>query len=403
MVDSSTPFMAAASLSPAAGEKKHWWLTSRKMVERYVREAKMLVATQEQGDVAAALGLLEAALAVAPRMEVASLPGVSWDKPPNTTVLPPALSSMAHTCVSSSLNLASSPLSLYSPNPSSSPSSTSNKFSLPLQTPRSRHEIPRKCNKSNFKCSSVRSVHAPDFSAPERSSRSGIWSIRDDLRMPSSPYFPVNARGPRGPSPMVQERFTSVLSQLLKYRIIRCGGEVNDDMANTIVAQLLCLDAADPTKDIVMYINSPGGSVTAGYAIFDTMRHIRPDISTVCVGLAASMGAFLLGAGTKGKRYSLPSSRIMIHQPLGGAQGSSTDIDVQTDEMLYHKANLTGYLAQFTGHSLMKVYEDTDYDYFMSAKEAKEYGLIDGIILNPLKTLQPLAAAGHNSNNDSSE
>ncbi|GER44359.1 ATP-dependent Clp protease proteolytic subunit [Striga asiatica] len=310
---------------------------------------------------------------------------------------------MAHSCVSSSLNITSSSLSIYSPNPSSSHSSSSKKFSLPLQTPRSRHEISRKSNKSNFKCSSVRAVHAPDFSAPERSSRSGIWSIRDGLQIPSSPYFPVNARGPRGPSPMVQERFMSVISQLLKYRIIRCGGEVNDDMANTIVAQLLCLDAADPTKDIVMYINSPGGSVTAGYAIFDTMRHIRPDISTVCVGLAASMGAFLLGAGAKGKRYSLPNSRIMIHQPLGGAQGSSTDIDVQADEMMYHKANLTGYLAQFTGHSLMKLYDDTNYDYFMSAKEAKEYGLIDGIILNPLKALQPLAAAGHNSNNDSSD
>ncbi|KAL7112509.1 hypothetical protein ACP275_04G007100 [Erythranthe tilingii] len=192
---------------------------------------------------------------------------------------------------------------------------------------------------------------------------------------------------------MMQERFMSVISQLFQYRIIRCGGAVDDDMANIIVAQLLYLDAVDPTKDIVMYVNSPGGSVTAGMAIFDTMRHIRPDVSTVCVGLAASMGAFLLSAGTKGKRYSLPNSRIMIHQPLGGAQGGQTDIDIQANEMLHHKANLNGYLAYHTGQSLEKINQDTDRDFFMSAKEAKEYGLIDGVIMNPLKALQPLAAA----------
>ncbi|KAJ0699374.1 putative endopeptidase Clp [Helianthus annuus] len=213
---------------------------------------------------------------------------------------------------------------------------------------------------------------------------------------------------------MMQERFQSVISQLFQYvgtffvlRIIRCGGAVDDDMANIIVAQLLYLDAVDPNKDIVMYVNSPGGSVTAGMAIFDTMKHIRPDVSTVCVGLAASMGAFLLGAGTKGKRYSLPNSRIMIHQPLGGAQGGQTDLDIQArlllsdfkmltqdaNEMLHHKANLNGYLAYHTGQSLDRINQDTDRDYFMSAKEAKEYGLIDGVIMNPLKALQPLAAA----------
>nr|GMD03447.1 ATP-dependent Clp protease proteolytic subunit 5, chloroplastic-like [Ipomoea batatas] len=176
-------------------------------------------------------------------------------------------------------------------------------------------------------------------------------------------------------------------------RIIRCGGAVDDDMANIIVAQLLYLDAIDPTKDIVMYVNSPGGSVTAGMAIFDTMRHIRPDVSTVCVGLAASMGAFLLSAGTKGKRYSLPNSRIMIHQPLGGAQGSQSDLEIQGNEMLHHKANLNGYLAYHTGQSLERINQDTDRDYFMSAKEAKEYGLIDGVIMNPMKALQPLPAA----------
>jgi ATP-dependent Clp protease protease subunit len=192
---------------------------------------------------------------------------------------------------------------------------------------------------------------------------------------------------------MVQERFQSVISQLFQYRIIRCGGPVDDDMANIIVSQLLYLDAVDPNKDIVMYINSPGGSVTAGMAIFDTMKHIRPDVSTVCVGLAASMGAFLLSAGTKGKRFSLPNSRIMIHQPLGGFQGPQSDIEIQTNEMLHHKANLNGYLSYQTGQTYEKITQDTDRDYFMSAKEAKEYGLIDGVIMNPLKALQPLAAA----------
>ncbi|KAL6525904.1 ATP-dependent Clp protease proteolytic subunit 5 [Orobanche minor] len=236
-------------------------------------------------------------------------------------------------------------------------------------------------------------VHAPGFYAPERSSGDGIWSIRDDLQIPSSPYFPAYAQAAHGPPPMVQEGFASVVNQLFQYRIIRCGGAVEDDMANIIVAQLLYLDAKDPTKDIVMYVNSPGGSVTAGMAIFDTMKHIRPDVSTVCVGLAASMGAFLLSAGTKGKRYSLPNSRVMIHQPLGGAQGSQTEIEIQANEMLHHKATLSGYLAYHTGQSLEKIHQDTDRDFFMSAKEAKEYGLIDGVISNPLKALQPLAAA----------
>ncbi|CAI9105468.1 OLC1v1004396C1 [Oldenlandia corymbosa var. corymbosa] len=256
----------------------------------------------------------------------------------------------------------------------------------------------RKLKKINPNLNKLRAVPVKAvYSAPESwpsaaSSREGIWSIREDLQVPSSPYFPAYAQGAQGPPPMVAERFQSVISQLFQYRIIRCGGAVDDDMANIIVAQLLYLDAVDPEKDIVMYVNSPGGSVTAGMAIFDTMRHIRPDVSTVCVGLAASMGAFLLSAGTKGKRYSLPNSRIMIHQPLGGAQGGQTDIDIQANEMLHHKANLNGYLAYHTGQSLEKINQDTDRDFFMSAKEAKEYGLIDGVIMNPLKALQPLAA-----------
>ncbi|KAL0418925.1 UNVERIFIED_CONTAM: ATP-dependent Clp protease proteolytic subunit, chloroplastic [Sesamum radiatum] len=296
---------------------------------------------------------------------------------------------MAHSCVSSSsVRFNSSSLSFSSSNPLSSSPSSSKNLSLAFQPLRSR-----KLKKLNLRSSSVKAVYAPEFYAPDKSSRPGIWSIRDDLQVPSSPYFPAYAQGAQGPPPMVQERFMSVISQLFQYRIIRCGGAVDDDMANIIVAQLLYLDAVDPTKDIVMYVNSPGGSVTAGMAIFDTMRHIRPDVSTVCVGLAASMGAFLLSAGTKGKRYSLPNSRIMIHQPLGGAQGGQTDIDIQANEMLHHKANLNGYLAYHTGQSLEKINQDTDRDFFMSAKEAKDYGLIDGVILNPLKALQPLAAA----------
>jgi ATP-dependent Clp protease protease subunit len=164
--------------------------------------------------------------------------------------------------------------------------------------------------------------------------------------------------------------------------VIRLGGAVDDDMANLIVAQLLYLDSSDPDTDITVYVNSPGGSVTAGMAIFDTMRHIRPACSTVCVGLAASMGAFLLASGTKGKRLSLPNSRIMIHQPLGGAQGQAADIEIQANEIMHHKATLNGYLAEFTGQTLDKIMEDTDRDFFMGAQEAADYGLIDGVLSN---------------------
>mmetsp|Transcript_7981 Transcript_7981/g.29528 ORF Transcript_7981/g.29528 Transcript_7981/m.29528 type:complete len:215 (+) Transcript_7981:3052-3696(+) len=159
----------------------------------------------------------------------------------------------------------------------------------------------------------------------------------------------------KGPSPIVLERFQSVASQLMSQRIIRLGGAVDDDSCNLIVAQLLWLDAADPEKDITLYVNSPGGSVTAGMAVFDTMRHIRPNVSTVCVGLAASMGAFLLASGQQGKRYSLPNSRIMIHQPLGGAQGQAADIEIQANEIMHHKSTLNGYLAEFTNKPLQTV------------------------------------------------
>jgi ATP-dependent Clp protease, protease subunit len=191
-------------------------------------------------------------------------------------------------------------------------------------------------------------------------------------------------QGPPPPNPLVIERFQQVISQLFTQRIVRLGGAVDDDMANLIVAQLLYLDSADPERDITLYVNSPGGSVTAGMAVFDTMRHIRPNVSTVCVGLAASMGAFLLASGHQGKRYSLPNSRIMIHQPLGGAQGQAADIEIQANEILHHKLTLNGYLAEFTGQSIEDITADTDRDFFMSAQEAVEYGLIDAVVARPV-------------------
>lgn len=176
------------------------------------------------------------------------------------------------------------------------------------------------------------------------------------------------------------ERAFDIYSRLLRDRIIFLGSQVDSDLANLIVAQLLFLEAEDPEKDIYVYINSPGGSVSAGMGIFDTMNQIRPDVCTVCMGFAASMGAFLLSAGAKGKRMSLPSSRIMIHQPLGGAQGQATDIAIQAKEILYIKGRLNDLLAQHTGQPLEKIQEDTDRDFYMSAEEAKDYGLIDNVI-----------------------
>jgi len=185
------------------------------------------------------------------------------------------------------------------------------------------------------------------------------------------------------------ERAFDIYSRLLRERIVFLGQQVDADLANLIVAQLLFLDAEDPEKDIYLYINSPGGSVTAGMGIFDTMKHIRPDVSTICVGLAASMGAFLLSAGTKGKRMSLPHSRIMIHQPLGGAQGQATDIEIQAKEILYHKDQLNRFLAEHTGQSLERIQDDTERDFFMSAEESKEYGLIDQVIDRRPSAIRP--------------
>ncbi|HAO12659.1 MAG TPA: ATP-dependent Clp endopeptidase proteolytic subunit ClpP [Planktothrix sp. UBA8407] len=176
------------------------------------------------------------------------------------------------------------------------------------------------------------------------------------------------------------ERAFDLYSRLLRERIIFLGTPIDDDVANALTAQMLFLEAEDPEKDIQIYINSPGGSVTAGMAILDTMQQIRPDIVTICYGLAASMGAFLLSAGTPGKRMSLPSSRIMIHQPLGGTQGQAVDIEIQAKEILYHKRILNELLAEHTGQPIERIEEDTERDFYMSAEDAKEYGLIDKVI-----------------------
>jgi len=176
------------------------------------------------------------------------------------------------------------------------------------------------------------------------------------------------------------ERAYDIYSRLLKERVIFLVGPINDQMANIIVAQMLFLESENPDKDISLYINSPGGSVSAGMAIYDTMQFIKPDVATLCTGLAASMGAFLLSSGTKGKRFSLPNSRIMIHQPLGGVQGQASDIEIHAREILYLKEKLNGILAENTGQPIETIERDTDRDNFMGADAAQEYGLIDRVI-----------------------
>ncbi|MBC7824843.1 MAG: ATP-dependent Clp endopeptidase proteolytic subunit ClpP [Candidatus Parcubacteria bacterium] len=187
------------------------------------------------------------------------------------------------------------------------------------------------------------------------------------------------------------ERAFDIYSRLLRERIIFMGSAIDAEVANLIVAQLLFLDSEDPEKDIYLYVNSPGGSVSAGMGIYDTIKQIRPDVCTICVGFAASMGAFLLSAGTKGKRMSLPHSRIMIHQPLGGAQGQATDIEIQAREILYIKQRLNEILADNTGKPLEQIQEDTERDFFMSAEEAKNYGLIDQVIDRRPSAVTPVA------------
>ena len=189
------------------------------------------------------------------------------------------------------------------------------------------------------------------------------------------PLIPiVIEQSPRG------ERAYDIYSRLLKERIVFLGGVVDDEIANLIVAQFLFLEAEDPKRDITLYINSPGGMVTAGLAIYDTMQYIRPDVSTLCLGQAASMGAMLLAAGAKGKRYTLPNARILIHQPMGGFHGQATDIDIHAREILKMRQKLDEILAAHTGQPLEKVQEDTERDFFMSGEEAGEYGLIDEVI-----------------------
>jgi ATP-dependent Clp protease protease subunit len=176
------------------------------------------------------------------------------------------------------------------------------------------------------------------------------------------------------------ERAYDIYSRLLKDRIIIMGEEVLDGMANTVIAQMLFLESEDPDKDINMYVNSPGGSVTAGLAIYDTMQYIKPDVATICMGQTTSMAALLLAAGAKGKRYALPHARIMIHQPLGGTQGQATDIDIHAREILKVRDTLNRILVKHTGQSLEKIKKDTERDFFMSAEEAKEYGIVDKVI-----------------------
>ncbi len=176
------------------------------------------------------------------------------------------------------------------------------------------------------------------------------------------------------------ERSYDIYSRLLKERIVFISDEINDVTASLVVAQLLFLEAEDPDKDIQLYINSPGGSITSGFAIYDTMQYIKPDVSTICIGMAASMGAFLLAAGAKGKRYALPNAEVMIHQPLGGARGQAEDIKIQAERILKSRDQINKILSERTGQPLEKIAKDTDRDSFMSAEEAKEYGIIDEVI-----------------------
>lgn len=187
------------------------------------------------------------------------------------------------------------------------------------------------------------------------------------------------------------ERAFDIYSRLLRERIIFLHGQVTSDSMNLIVAQMLFLEAEDPEKDIYLYINSPGGSVSAGLGLYDTMRHVRPDVATICMGLAASMGAFLLSAGTKGKRMILPNARVMIHQPSGGAQGQATDIEIQAKEILYLKAMLNKAMADHTGQPLEKIKEDTERDFFMSPEEAVTYGIVDKVIDRHAVGARPMA------------
>jgi ATP-dependent Clp protease protease subunit len=190
------------------------------------------------------------------------------------------------------------------------------------------------------------------------------------------------------------ERAYDIFSRLLKERIIFLPSYIEDDMANLVIAQMLFLEAEDPEKDVYLYVNSPGGSVTAGMAIYDTMQYVKPAVSTICMGQAASMGALLLCAGAKGKRFALPHSRIMIHQPLAGVQGQATDIDIQAREILRIRDELNRILVHHTGQAVERIARDTDRDFFMTAEQAKEYGIVDQVIVSHAPVLRAAAAAG---------
>ena len=214
--------------------------------------------------------------------------------------------------------------------------------------------------------------------------------------MPLIPY--VIEQSPRG------ERGMDIYSRLLRDRVIFLGTEVSDDVANVVVAQFLFLEAEDPDKDIHLYINSPGGSVTAGWAIYDTMQFVRPEIETTCIGQAASMGALLLAAGTPGKRVALPNSRVMIHQPMGDARGQAVDIDIQANEILKMRECMNRILSEHTGHTPEQIAKDTERDYYMSATEAKDYGIVDQVASRrPVKILNGGSAAASKAKNPEGE
>ena len=231
------------------------------------------------------------------------------------------------------------------------------------------------------------------------SSRAGLIYAGRGIMMPGEPDEPARPADPpkpapsRGPSPLPMvgtgDDKVDVISRLLRDRILLLGTQVDDEIANVLVAQMLYLGNEDATADMTMYINSPGGSVSAGMAIFDTMQFVPCDTNTVCFGTAASMGAFLLGAGTKGKRRSLPNSRIMIHQPLGGAQGQAADIEIQAKEILFIRALLCEYIADYTGQPVEKVEDDCDRDFFMTPEEAKDYGIIDEVLGSKVRIPTP--------------
>ncbi len=216
----------------------------------------------------------------------------------------------------------------------------------------------------------------------------GVWTAKASTPVANPGVLPtVVEQSGRG------DRAFDIYSRLLRERIIFLGSGIDDQVADSLVAQLLFLEAEDPEKDIQIYINSPGGSVTAGLAIYDTMQQVSPDVVTICYGLAASMGAFLLTGGTKGKRLALPNARIMIHQPLGGAQGQAIDIEIQAREILFLKDTLNGLMAEHTGQPLEKIAEDTDRDYFLSPAEAVEYGLIDRVVHDTVPSFESSPAS----------